>query len=428
MLINRVTKQRFSLFLSKAWFLPLVITIAINVLGGIFIFVSEELQHFYLPVSTDSERAIISITSSSLITLIGLTFSISMLILSTVSTQFGPRLLPNFLQSKITQTTLGVFLGTFSFSLYCIYLDDDVWIRSIETTYVLLLTLVCLVFLILFINKVIQSIQIDYILEVVAERTKSAISSNMSKRDDVESPGADACMLKAANKLTIYSQSNGYVQGIDYDKIKQLMNQYNTVVSILIRAGDYMYINSPIMELYAEEIENLEQLPESVLHSSINIKHARFLHQDIEFGFEQVTEIAVRALSPGINDPYTARQSLYLLGELFLYIEQYDFEKHLLYLEDKIVGQYRGYTYKGIIEAALARLRQAAVHDMTVILTICDLVIQLSAILENKTMITALLNQARALKAMVNVDKLSPQDKVAFDEREHQLIVIENAS
>lgn len=428
MSINRVTKQKFSLLLNKVWFLPLVITLTINVLGGVLIIVSEELQHLYLPVSTDSERAIISITSTSLITLIGLTFSISMLILSTVSNQFGPRLLPNFLQSKITQTTLGIFLGTFSFSLYCIYFDDDVWIRSIETTYVLLLTIVCLIFLVLFINKVIQSIQIDYILEVVAQRTKSAISSNLPKRDKDESVSSGACMLKAANKLIIYSQSNGYVQGIDYDEIKRLVNQYNSIVSILIRAGDYLYINSPVMEIYAENRSDLELLPEAALQSSISIKHARFLHQDIEFGFEQVSEIAVRALSPGINDPYTARQSLFLLGELFLYIEQYDFEKNLLFLDDKIVGQYRGYTYKGIIEVALARLRQAAVHDLTVILTICDLVIQLNSILKNRIMITALLSQVRSLMEMVNSDELSPQDKAAFDEREQKLLVIENAS
>lgn len=112
MAINRVTRQKFSLLINKAWFLPLMISIAINLTGITLILLSKNINGFYLSISTESQQTIISITSGSLMTLIGLTFSISMLILSTVSNQFGPRLLPNFLESRITQTTLGFFLGT----------------------------------------------------------------------------------------------------------------------------------------------------------------------------------------------------------------------------------------------------------------------------------------------------------------------------
>ncbi|CZG16941.1 TPA: DUF2254 family protein [Legionella pneumophila] len=115
MAINRVTRQKFSLLINKAWFLPLMISIAINLTGITLILLSKNINGFYLSISTESQQTIISITSGSLMTLIGLTFSISMLILSTVSNQFGPRLLPNFLESRITQTTLGFFFRHFCF-------------------------------------------------------------------------------------------------------------------------------------------------------------------------------------------------------------------------------------------------------------------------------------------------------------------------
>lgn len=403
-----------------------MISIAINLTGITLILLSKNINGFYLSISTESQQTIISITSGSLMTLIGLTFSISMLILSTVSNQFGPRLLPNFLESRITQTTLGFFLGTFVFSLYCIYFKSNDVIRSLQTFYVLFLTILCLIILIVFINKVVQSIQIDYILALVIEKTKSAISLNFPKKNKITELINEKYRLQAKEKKIIYSECSGYVQGIDYNQIKKIAYDHHVQIFILIRAGDYVYKKSPILELYSDKSADYELLAPSIMLACININHARLLNQDIEFGFEQVAEIAVRALSPGINDPYTARQSVFLLGELFLYIDQYDIEQDKLYYGKNIVGQYRGFTYKGIIDSALARLRQAATRDLTVILTIYDLVIQLSSLLNNKSMIKALLSHTHSLKEIINNEKLSKYDEEAFNEREKQLTKIEN--
>lgn len=426
MTINRVTKQKLSLLVNKAWFLPLIISITINLIGGILILASKNINGFYLSVSVESQQTIISITSGSLMTLIGLTFSISMLILSTVSNQFGPRLLPNFLESRITQTTLGFFLGTFVFSLYCIYFNSNAGTRSLQTFYVLFLTISCLVILVIFINKVIQSIQIDYILALVIEKTKSAISLNFPKKEEMTDYINDKSYPKAGRNKMIYSEYSGYVQGIDYDEIKKIAYDHHLKVFVLIRPGDYIYKKSPVMELYAKKSKDFESLTPSLLQKCINVNHARLLNQDIEFGFEQIAEIAVRALSPGINDPYTAKQSVFLLGELFLFIEQYDIEQDKLYYDKNVVGQYRGFTYKGILDTALARLRQAATRDLTVILTIYDLVIQLSSLLNNKLMIKDLLSQANSLKEIIKNERLSKYDQDAFNERQKHLAKIEN--
>src|SRR5690606_10009932 len=113
----------------------------------------------------------------------------------------------------------------------------------------------------------------------------------------------------------------------------------------------------------------------------------------IEFGFEQISEIAVRALSPGINDPYTARQALHLLGELILFIEDYDIEQDTLRMDNQIVGTYRSLTYKGLVDSGLDRLREASIDDPTVTLAFYDTIIQLTSLLKEKRIICALLMQ-----------------------------------
>ncbi|WP_133127357.1 DUF2254 domain-containing protein [Legionella nagasakiensis] len=419
--LNKINQQKLSLLLDKPWLLPSLLVLIINFIGiALSLGIENIINSPYLSISEDKQQTILNILASSLMTLISVTFSISMLILSTVSNQFGPRLLPNFIHSKNTQITLGIFLGTFLYCLFCIYSETNTITRGAQTIYAFILALGCITILVAFVNNVMKSIQIDGILSLIISQTKSAISSIQQENTANSHKSSELKPRKIIKSVS--AGTNGYIQGIDYKKLKTIACENNIFLQVNVRSGDYVYHQDEVIIISAEDEKTLEKISLNTLQSTINIISIRLLKQDVEYGFEQISEIAVRALSPGINDPYTARDCVFLLGELFLYLEHQDhIELSEFHYQDKILLAYRSFTYQGIVEAGLNRLRQAALSDLTVILAIYDMIIQITALLKNKKLISALLKQGIALHDMIQNKNLPNYDRLALSEREETL-------
>lgn len=422
-LISKVNLQKISLLMGKPWVLPIALSVLINFVGiGLVYLLDYKVNDIYLLfIKEEKQHMILNVIASSLITLIGVTFSISMLILSTVSNQFGPRLLPNFLNSKNTQMTLGFFLGTFVFSLYCIYAESNGPVRGVQTTYAFLLAISCLFMLVFFINNVMKSIQINEILNLIFAETQSAIKSlflNINTKN-----GRCVRHAKKTDKVSyICAEKNGYIQGIDYAGLKKLAMKHQLSISVLVRPGEFIYAKNTLLKLSSHKQNSLTDVAKNSFRSSINIMRNRLLEQDIEYGFEQISEIAVRALSPGINDPYTARECVYLLGELLLFIEKYpDLEACELVEEDKIYVIFNPLNYERMVESGFNRLRQASLSDLTVILAIYDMSIQLLGLLKNKKLIKPLLMQVKTIHEMVQKQQFSEHDQEALTERYEKL-------
>lgn len=417
-LINPMMKQKTASIISKPWFFPILICICVNGIG-IWLTSHTELSPAeirLLSVSYSKHNAIMSVVGTSLMTLIGVTFSISMLILSTLSNQYGPRLLPNILHSRITQVTLGFFLATFLFTLFCLYFDSSTYTRAIQSIYILVLAIICIFVLILFVNYVINSIQIDYILEVVQANTKKAIKTSYFLDEEAKFPETDKHKLPKPSRLICIKKS-GYVQGIDYQMIKKLACDYNCLVELKVRPGDFVITENHIISVFNLGNKDIAESLDKQFRSSIRVGQNRVLIQDIEIGYEQISEIAVRALSPGINDPYTARHCLWVLADLFVFVEQYQIEAHNLYDDAKWVGWYRGLSYEGLVHAALDRIRQASKDDVTVMLASFDMISKLITLLKKRQLIRPLMKQAKAISEMLSSLHWTGRDKSAIDKR-----------
>lgn len=423
-LLNQTTRQRFSQQVDKPWFIPSLICVLLNTLGiGLSVGLAYfHLHYFFYPVSEVRQQAILGIIATSLTTLIGVTFSISMLILSTVSNQFGPRLLPNFIHSKITQITLGFFLGTFIFCLFSIYHDSHVVIRGMQTIYAFILTITCVIILVFFIHHVIESIQVNGILSLVMEEARKAFASGLPETNKHKKYRLPPHTSKK-NSAAFKSEKNGYLQGIDYQKLTSLALKHQVIIDIHVRPGDYIYVGNQLMSIYSGEKEKIKKINDADLRATINIHHARLSSQDIEYGLEQIAEIAIRALSAGINDPYTARQCLFLLGELFIEVaKQQDIEQGTLGNEEQLAVLYKPFTYKGLIDTSLDRIRQASLNDLMVIIAFYDMIIQVVGLLKNKKIIQPLLKQGFALKEQAKDKKWATDDKNELKAREDKLI------
>ncbi|GGI75816.1 DUF2254 domain-containing protein [Legionella impletisoli] len=424
-ILTRSKQQRLSLLLEKPWFLPVVICFVMNAIG-----VSLSLEYNYIfgegvSITQTRQQTILMIMASSLMTLIGVTFSISMLILSSVATQYGPRLLPNFLHSKIAQFTLGLFLGTFIFCLYCIYYPTSDTIRGIQTVYAFILTITCLFILVIFINYVIKSIRIDGLLKLVVNQTEKAINLNYSKSTSKNRKKRKISKTIKTDQL-VCSDQNGYIHGVDYETIKNIAQENDLRIHVCFKPGDYVYEKNALMRIYIKgKNKNIEKQISSLKYS-INILDRRVISQDIEYGFDQIAEIAVRALSPGINDPYTARDCTFSIGKLLIYVDKYEDLEYNAIVEDKItLVTYKSFTYEGIIDAALSRLRQAAKDDVTIILAIYDMIINVAKLLKREPLRQAILNQAHELSNYIEDLKFTGHDQDAIKEREVELARIE---
>lgn len=434
-LLNPIVRQKISSLISRPWFFPLLICVLVNGFGILltFLFQQANWQSPYLAVEYDKHHAIMSVVGSSLMTLIGVSFSISMLILSSLSSQFGPRLLPNVLHSRITQVTLGLFLATFIFSVFCLYINSSVHSQAVQSIYVLILAIVCIIVLVLFVNYVMDSIQIDYILSMVKDNTKEAIRENYQTNEMLEYPETNQHALTQPTHL-ICTAVSGYIQAIDYDLIARLAEKYQCLVEIIVRPGDFVINGNHILTVYVSN--NSEDKRDGDTKSSsfdrsdaqgqmflscFRIGQSRTLNQDMEFGYEQISEIAVRALSPGINDPYTARHCLWILADLLCYVDRFHLDTVNLYCGAKWVGKMRAFTYEGIVNASISRIRQAATRDVTVMLACYDMIVKLVPLLKKRQLMRPLIEQAKAVTELLDSAEWTNLDQAAISERQTTL-------
>ncbi len=259
-------------------------------------------------------RAVLSTIASSMITVAGVTFSITIVALTLASQQFGPRLLRNFLRDLGNQIVLGSFISTF---LYCLLVlrtvrgnDDSQFVPHLAVTVGVALAMLSLAVLIYFIHHVATSIQASQVIANVAGELEGAIARIFP--DDI---GDGAAALEAPplppeaarrpdTARTVRATTTGYVQAVDSARILALASKQDRTIRIDVRPGAFVRIATPLASLWPAP-EPADACDGPILEAFI-VGADRTGAQDAGFFVNQLVELAVRALSPGINDPGTA--------------------------------------------------------------------------------------------------------------------------
>lgn len=267
----------------------------------------------------DGAREILSTIAGSMITIAGVSFSIVIVALSLASNQFGHHLLRNFMRDRMNQVVLGTFIATF---VYCLLVlrsirsvDDDEFVPHLAVTLGLGFALLSLAVLIYFIHHVSGSIQSDHVIKVVAGELDRSI--------DRMFPGELGSGIEIeASKLSgqpsgweLRPQHSGYLQAIDDQELMGLAEKHELRVDLLVRPGSFLTPGITFATV-SPQAAWTEKLDKSLIEC-FTIGGARTTQQDVEFAFEQLIEVAVRALSPGINAPFTAAACLDRLLQAF---------------------------------------------------------------------------------------------------------------
>jgi uncharacterized membrane protein len=239
-------------------------------------------------------------------------FSITIVALSLASSQYSPRLLRNFMRDRPTQWVLGVFVGVF---VYCVLVlrtirgqsDALPFVPSLAVLVGIGLALIGIGLFVYFIHHVADSIQAASILSRVAEETHQVIDRLYPKTAPLTSDGEEDQHISLAERgrwPPVMASSTGYIVGIDFEGLADHARSRATRLYLQAEAGSFVVEGHPLLR--AVDASFIDDAFAASVNRSYTINHQRTIDQDVAFGIQQIVDVALKALSPGINDTTTA--------------------------------------------------------------------------------------------------------------------------
>ncbi|WP_035984327.1 DUF2254 domain-containing protein [Leptolyngbya sp. KIOST-1] len=256
-------------------------------------------------------RAVLSAIAGSMVSVATTAFSITIVALQLASSQFGPRLLRNFMQDTGNQVVLGTFISTF---VYCLMVLRTVnesegreFVPHVAVTCALVLAIASIGVLIYFLHHAASSIQVDNIIKAVGEDLEAAIQRlfpETTEHSFSSQPAADMPADFNRHSYPVNAKDDGYLQAIDQGQLVQIATEHDLVIQVQSRAGRFVVQGSELARVFPKDKVNKPLTAQ--IEKAFVLGSKRTNQQDLEFSINQLVEIAVRALSPGINDPFTA--------------------------------------------------------------------------------------------------------------------------
>jgi uncharacterized membrane protein len=295
------------------WVLPSTICALAVVAGVVLPRVDEALTEdlpYLFGGGAESARSLLSTIASAMISVTGLVFSITMVVMQLASSQFTPRLLGSFLSSRITQVTLGVFTSSFVFALIVlrdVRGGDDPFVPQLSVTVAFLLVLASVALFFAFIHHITVSIQVSKVIDRVADQTVRALQQGDDEWGDTSTPSPSWSQAPGPSVTVSAGSGHGVVQRVRYIDLVETARRAGVVVELTTRVGEVRHRGQSLAVVHGAFAD--DDVIDKV-RSSFGLGKERSMPQDPEFGVRQLVDIAERALSPGINDPTTAVQVL----------------------------------------------------------------------------------------------------------------------
>lgn len=317
--------QFWSTLRASFWFAPALIVLASMTAGVVLVEVdawhSVDLARWSPRVfgaGADGSRAMLSAIATSMVTVAGVVFSITIVTLSLTATQYSPRVLRNFMRDTPTQVVLGVFVGVFAYCLVVLRTirggDEGAFIPSLAVLAGMVYAFGGIATLIFFIHHVATSIQASSILQRIAADTVIAIDHLFPQELGTHREDPGGVPVLPDRWQLAHARRSGYVRGVDADALLVLARETKRVLRVVVPVGEFVAEGAPVAAASGEE--PLEDNALRRLRASVVVGSHRTVEQDAAFGLQQLVDVALRALSAGINDPVTACMCVDQIGSL----------------------------------------------------------------------------------------------------------------
>jgi len=316
---------RHTLYALRGGFLvrPLVIAFVLGAIGatlprfeasfGVFAAVLGPIARG-LTADSATAQGILGAVISAVMTVVSIVLSVLLVALTLASMQFSPRILTGFVEDRASQRTIGIFLGTF---LYCLaaYPVCSVGARGSVCAVAVLgatvLAMTCVVALVQFIHHIALSINVNFITERIALETERVIDDVMPEPRAARPRLEEQPLPDFGTGAVLVAPKSGYVRFVDASALRRLARRHGVVTRVERRVGQFVPAGVPLLRLTRKKELNVEAFLEA-----IDIGPVRTMEQDIEFGLLQLVDIALKAISPAVNDPSTAINCIDQLSRL----------------------------------------------------------------------------------------------------------------
>lgn len=342
---------------STLWYMPLFYVAASVILVVLTLFLDliadvDQVVPEFLHINADVTRMLVSTLIGGILTLSAFTLNSLLVVLTTFSAQFSPRMLLNFVSDKRTQHALGIFNGSF---VYVLLVFLFIGSSSLEYFVVVPVTTISLAFLtamtfIFFINHATTWMQVHNITNTMKENSQQIIRDTLSKQLEVhraEEPG-NLMPEEKHESITITAFKNGYIQLADYRSMIQKAREENIIIQFHAKMGDFVLKGNRLFSYWGPQAETVQK--EKFL-KLIQIGHKELELQDIHMGMYKLSEIAIKSI--GNNDPKTAMTTIHQMAELMLAVDDYiTFTPYLKDTEEQVrvilkKETFDSYLYKG---------------------------------------------------------------------------------
>jgi uncharacterized membrane protein len=356
--------------------------------------------------SADAARQILTAIAAAVITVAGLVFSITIVALTLASTQFGPRMLRNFVRDRGTQVTLGTFVATFVYAVLALgaiaHGSAGDFVPHLSITVALALVLASLGVLIYFIHHITKSIQLPQVIASIAGDLSAGITAEVVSARQPNGltretgPSVAELLTRLEESGTVVpAPRSGYLQFVAYDTLVDIAADSDAVIRLLYRPGHFVVEGLPLATVWPADAA--PAVSRSLERGHFTGPH-RTLTQDLSFAIDQMVEIAIRALSPAVNDTFTAITCIDWLGDGLCKLSS-KWNPNVVHRDR--AGQVRvvaaDVRYSRFVERAFDKIRQAGRGMPAVMIRQLDALTKIMHYTTSDEQRDALLNQAEMI-------------------------------
>jgi len=373
--------QLWSNLRSNFWFMPSLIVLVSIALATVLIEADSAGSDRWLAqwprlfgAGPEGARGMMSTIAGSMMSVVGVTFSMILVVLALASSQYTSRILRNFMRSRVTQVVLGIFAGIFTYCLIVLRTirggDGGVFVPSLAVFFGLVLALGGVGTLMFFIHHIASSIQASSIIASVAQETTTSIDRLFPERlgqglgeDDDDQT---LCPLSNRNWRIVPAMQSGYIQSVNNAALLRLALDRKTIVRMEHGIGEFVVQNTMLASVALPDPPEEETI--AAVQAAFSISRHRTVEQDAAFGIRQIVDVALKALSPGINDTTTAVMCVDYLTTILARIAPREIPSPYRYEDGELRVIAMGPSFESLLADSFDQIRSNAKGDVAIML------------------------------------------------------------
>lgn len=423
----------WSRLIEGLWFVPAVIVAGAIVLAIGMVELSaavnaEALSNWprIFGAGAEGSRSMLAAIAGSMITVAGVTFSITMVAVTQASSQYTPRILRNFMRDRANQVVLGVFVGVFAYCLVVLRTirggDGYTFVPSVAVVVGVLLAIAGIAILIFFVHHIATTLQASEIVARITRETVEAIDRLFPDTlDPAAAEPADADDLPLGRDwYPVTAPSTGFVQWVGGSELRRAADEHRVDIAVTSRAGDFVIEGLPLGWVAAREGGGAERRLDdgtAPLARHFSIGTYRTIDQDASFGIRQLVDIALKALSPGINDTTTAVTCVDHLGAILVRAADRRIGPTFRSDDGIVSAVGRGPSFELLLTTAYDEIRRSGANNVSVLTRQLAMLEALASRTRAPARRALVLTQVRLVEATVAESGMLAHDRAVIDSR-----------